>query len=73
MVDPKVSQSLADMKEFVSINMEKIGVVEDAPLSIVRMASGFKDQIEGDDYLSGISVGLLLAYLIIEYCEKKVN
>lgn len=70
--DTIVSESLADMYKFIDINMKRMGDIEDSKLAIVMMAAGFKGDIE-DDYLRGVSVGLMLASLVIEYCEKKVN
>jgi len=73
MVNKKVIESMtADMYKFVDINMKRFGDVDDSQLAIAMMASGFKNDLD-DEYLRGIAVGLMLANVIIEYCERKVN
>ena len=73
MVDKKIIESMtSDLYKFVDINMKRFGDVDDSRLAIAMMADGFKDSLD-DEYLRGIAVGLMLANVIIEYCERKVN
>ena len=76
MVDKKVDLpgALADLQQFVDINMPKIGT--DIPkIAVMEMAVGMKEHAtdDEDDYVKGVMVGLWLAHLVIEYCERKVN
>jgi len=75
MVDKEVADVIADLERFVDVNMKAMGGDYDYRTGILMMSGGIMKRAErdGSDYFRGISAGLMIAHLIIEYCEKKVN
>ena len=75
MVDKTIDlqDALKDFRKFVDISMP--GLSDTPRLAVMQMAASLKNQSTDDneDYIKGVTVGLYLAHLVIEWCEKKVN
>ena len=68
-----VDQTIEDFRKFVDMSMP--GLSDTPQLAVIQMAASLKNQSTDDneDYIKGVTVGLYLAHLVIEWCEKKVN
>ncbi len=75
MVDKTIDlqDALKDFRKFVDMSMPTLS---DTPgVAVMQMAIALKNQSNDDneDYVKGVTVGLWLAHLVIEWCEKRVN
>lgn len=75
MVDKTIElqDALKDFRKFVDMSMP--GLSELPQIAVMQMAISLKNQLDDDneEYIKGVTVGLWLSHLIIEYCERKVN